>query len=66
MITLSFQVTNRGATFYDPSGAKVNSVTPTVVKDEYGAVYLLVLAQGINYEALTINYADFQDRVFNF
>ncbi|KAL5271784.1 hypothetical protein ACHWQZ_G000097 [Mnemiopsis leidyi] len=39
-------VTNRGATFYDPSGAKVNSVTPTVVKDEYGAVYLLVLAQG--------------------
>jgi len=39
-------VTQRGVQFYDPSGAKVNAVTPTVPKAEYGPVHLLVLAQG--------------------
>jgi len=39
-------VTKRGGQFYDPSGAKVNAVTPTIPKAEYGPLYLLVLAQG--------------------
>lgn len=41
------KVTQRGGLFYDPSGAKVNAVTPTIPKAEYGPVHLLVLAQGI-------------------
>lgn len=39
-------VKKRGNDFYDPSGAIINTVTPVIVKEEYGAVYLLVLAQG--------------------
>jgi len=38
--------TNRGIKFFDPSGGKQNTVTTTVPKEEYGSIYLLVLAQG--------------------
>ncbi|KAL5271786.1 hypothetical protein ACHWQZ_G000098 [Mnemiopsis leidyi] len=36
----------RGVDFFDPSGAKVNSITPTITRAEFGPIYLLVLAQG--------------------
>ena len=39
-------VKRRGSEFYDASGYMINTVTPVVVREEYGPVYLLVLAQG--------------------
>lgn len=36
----------KGSSFYDPSGAKINTVSPKVKLEEYGPVYILVLAQG--------------------